>query len=284
MMMKSPNIYEKTDQSVAWIEGNTSIRPKVGLILGSGLGKIADMIEKPQAFPYQDIPHFHSTQVEGHSGRMVIGLLRGVPVVCLQGRFHFYEGYPMSDVAHPTRVLCAMGIHTLIQTNAAGGINTRFRAGDLMLIEDHLNLMGANPLVGPHLEKYGARFPDLSEAYHRGCRDIIESVALSQGVTLQKGVYGGLLGPTYETPAEVRMLRTLGADAVGMSTVPETIAANHFGVRVAGISCISNLAAGMTSEKLTHQEVMDVTREATRKLIQILEEAIPKLGTFLSST
>ncbi len=272
------NIYEKTDQSTSWIERQTQIKPKIGLILGSGLGGLADAITDAQFFSYSDIPHFHTTNVQGHAGRMILGNLKGVPVVCLQGRFHFYEGYPMSEVAHPTRVLCALGIHTLVQTNAAGGINTRFRPGDLMLIADHLNLMGSNPLVGPHLEKYGPRFPDLSEAYHLDCRQVLEESAMSLGFTLHKGVYGGLLGPTYETPAEVRMLRTLGADAVGMSTVPETIAANHFGVRVAGISCISNLAAGMTSQKLTHQEVIDVTREATRKLSQILEHALPKLS------
>jgi purine-nucleoside phosphorylase len=251
--------------------------PEIGLVLGSGLGPIAARIENPIVIPYTDIPHFHGTSIEGHAGKMILGRFHGIPSVFLQGRFHVYEGYDMSDVVFPTRTICALGIKTLLLTNASGGINTRFRPGDIMVIEDHINLMGDNPLKGPNLAQLGPRFPDMSEAYSTECVQILESTAAELGIVVQKGVYAGVLGPTYETPAEVRMLRTLGADAVGMSTVPESIAANHLGVRVAGLACITNLASGLSPRKLTHAEVVENVKLSVENLDRILEKAIPKL-------
>jgi purine-nucleoside phosphorylase len=208
---------------------------------------------------------------------MILGMFHGVPTVFLQGRFHLYEGYSMEEVVFPTRTVCGMGIQTLVLTNAAGGVNTRYRPGDLMLIEDHLNLMGDNPLKGPNLTQLGPRFPDLSEAYSKDCLEVMRKAAADAQVTVYGGVYAGLLGPTYETPAEIRMYRTLGADAVGMSTVPEAIAANHLGVRVAGISCITNLAAGLSPHKLSHQEVIDNSKMGASRMKKILDLAVPRL-------
>ena len=276
-MSQANETYQKLREAVAAIQKRTQHKPVIGVILGSGLGSIAQAAEQSVTIPYSEIPHFHSTSVEGHAGQIIIGIYQGVPTVFLQGRFHLYEGFPMSDVAFPTRVICALGIETLILTNAAGGINARFRPGDIMLIEDHLNLMGNNPLIGPNLSQLGPRFPDLSEAYSKNCIEILEGAAQELSITLQKGVYVGLLGPTYETPAEVRMLRILGADAVGMSTVPETIAANHLGVRVAGISCIANLAAGMMPQKVTHQEVIENSKLGVGKIESLLKVAIPRM-------
>jgi purine-nucleoside phosphorylase len=275
--MQQPTSYQKIKEAVDAIKARKQLKPEVGIILGSGLGAIADEVQNATAIPYTDIPHFHGTSVEGHAGRMLLGTYHGTPVVFLQGRFHAYEGYSMEEVVFPTRVLCALGIQTLVLTNAAGAINTRFRPSELMLIEDHLNLMGDNPLKGPNLTQLGPRFPDLSDAYNRGCLEIMQAAAKEVGVQVHSGVYAGLLGPTYETRAEIRMYRTLGADAVGMSTVPEAIAANHLGVRVAGISCITNLAAGFSPQKLTHEEVIENSRNATEKLQKLLGTAIPRL-------
>jgi purine-nucleoside phosphorylase len=276
--MQSPTIYQKLKDATDLVRSRSSITPKIGMILGSGLGHIADLLEEKTVIHYRDIPHFHGTSVEGHAGQMMLGRFEGVPVVILSGRFHLYEGYPMETVAFPTRVVCALGIQTLLVTNAAGGVNTRYRACDLMIIEDHLNLMGDNPLKGPHLAELGPRFPDLTEAYNRACIRILKETAQSLEIPIHQGVYAGLLGPTYETPAEVRMLRTLGADAVGMSTVPETIAANHLGVRVAGISCITNLAAGISSQKLTHDEVIENSKNASDSMKRLLRAAVPKIA------
>lgn len=275
--MPQITVYQKIHEAVAAIQSRTALVPEIGLVLGSGLGSVADQIEDSVIIPYTDIPHFHGTSVEGHAGQMMIGKYKGVPVVFLQGRFHLYEGYPMDDVVFPTRTVCGLGIHTLILTNAAGGVNTDYHPGDLMVIEDHLNLMGDNPLKGTHITQLGPRFPDLSEAYSRACVEIIVSEAAALNIPLHQGVYAGLLGPTYETPAEVKMLKILGADAVGMSTVPESIAANHLGVRVVGISCIANLAAGLTPQKLTHHEVIENSKVAAQKLSLLLERVIPKL-------
>ena len=276
-MMSQPPIYQKIKEAVETIRSQTPLKPAIGIVLGSGLGAVAEQVTEPTVIPFTEIPHFYRTTIEGHKGQAIIGKISGVPVVVLQGRFHFYEGYAMEDVVFPVRAICALGIDTLVLTNAAGGINTRFRAGDLMLIEDHLNLMGDNPLRGPHLDKLGPRFPDLSEAYNKSCLETLESVANELEIPVHKGVYAGLLGPTYETPAEVRMLRTLGADAVGMSTVPESIAANHLGVRVAAISCITNLAAGLSPHKLNHQEVIEISKIGADKMKRILVSAIPHL-------
>jgi len=252
--------------------------PEVGIVLGSGMGALAEIATESVTIPYSEIPNFHGTSIEGYSGQMTIGKIDGVPTVFLKGRFHRYEGYSMDEVVFPTRVISALGIHTLILTNASGGVNTRFRPGDIMLIEDHINLMGDNPLMGPNIAELGPRFPDLTEAWSQLCLEVVEEVAKDLEIATTRGVYAGVLGPTYETPAEVRMLRTLGVDAVGMSTVPEAIAANHLGVRVLGVSCITNLAAGLSGRKLTHNEVIQNSRLAAGKLCDLLERAIPRLA------
>lgn len=280
MSTTEPTIYQKIREAVEAIQKRAPAEistPAVGVILGSGLGSIADEIDKPVIIPYTEIPYFHGTSIEGHAGKMILGLFRDIPTVFLQGRFHRYEGYSMEEVVFPTRTICGLGIQTLVLTNAAGGINTRYRPADLMLIEDHLNLMGDNPLKGPNLAQLGPRFPDLSEAYSHSCLRTLEETAAELSIPVHKGVYAGLLGPTYETPAEIRMYRTLGADAVGMSTVPESIAANHLGVRVAGVSCITNLAAGLSPQKLTHQEVIENSRIGAEKMKRLLQAAIPRL-------
>jgi purine-nucleoside phosphorylase len=275
--MSQPPIYQKISEAVDAIRARTPLSPEIGIILGSGLGSVTDQIVDPVVIPYTEIPHFHGTSIEGHAGRMVVGNFHGVPTVFLEGRFHLYEGYTMEEVVFPTRTVCGLGVQTLLLTNAAGGVNTRYRPGDVMIIEDHLNLMGDNPLKGPNLAQLGPRFPDLSEAYSKTCVEIFNQSAKELGIPVHQGTYAGLLGPTYETPAEIRMYRTLGADAVGMSTVPESIAANHLGVRVAGLSCITNLAAGLSPQKLSHQEVIENSRMGAEKLKKILATSMPKL-------
>lgn len=248
--------------------------PKIGLVLGSGLGILAEEIEKDEAIDYGEIPHFPVSTVEGHAGRLVLGHLESQSVVAMQGRFHFYEGYGLQEVTFPIRVMKALGVETLIVTNAAGGIHTDFEAGDLMLIRDHLNLMFTNPLIGPNHPEWGVRFPDMSEAYDPGYGQLAKRVAEAQGFTLREGVYAGLTGPSYETPAEIRMLRKLGADAVGMSTVPEVIVARHAGMRVIGISCISNLAAGILPQPLSHEEVMETAEQVKPRFIRLVKGLI----------
>lgn len=275
-MQTSPT-YKKIKEAVQFIQSKTQVRPQIGVILGSGLGSIAQKVENAQVIPYSEIPHFHGTAVDGHAGKMVIGQFNGVPTVFLQGRFHVYEGHTMEEVAFPTRVICALGIQTVVLTNASGAVNTRFRPGDIMVIEDHLNLTGDNPLKGPNLSELGPRFPDMTEAYNRECIQAIEATAQELGIALQKGVYAGLLGPTYETPAEIRMLRVLGGDAVGMSTIPETIAANHLGVRVCGLACITNLGAGMSPQKLTHQDVVENSKMSVEKMDRLISKLLPRL-------
>lgn len=246
-------------EAVAYIRSKSKLQPEVGLILGSGLGHVVDAVEVEVAIPYGDIPGARASTVMGHQGRLVLGRAKGVDVAVMQGRVHFYEGYEMDEVMFLTRVLGRLGIKKLIVTNAAGGVNTSYVAGDLMLISDHINFMGQNPLRGPNIDDLGLRFPDMSDAYTESLRELAKEVAASQGLKVQEGVYLGLSGPTYETPAEIRAFRILGADAVGMSTVPEVIAASHMQIPVLGISCITNMAAGVFKQKLTHQEVMDTT-------------------------
>ncbi len=284
MASAASTLFQRIQDSVQAVQAQTPLVPEIGIVLGSGLGTLAEMLSETIAIPYSDIPHFHGTTIEGHSGRMILGRLAGVPAVLLQGRFHRYEGYPMEEVVFPTRVISALGIHSLILTNAAGGVNTRFRPGDLMLIEDHLNLMADNPLMGPNMAELGPRFPDLSEAWSRLCLDAFESSARQLDIPITRGVYAGVLGPTYETPAEVRMLRVLGADAVGMSTIPEAIAANHLGVRVAGVSCITNLAAGLSGARLNHQDVLRNSRLAAGKLCKLIENVVPRLARTKGAT
>lgn len=232
-------------EASSYISNHLSGEPAIGLILGSGLGVLAEEIQHPVHLLYKDIPHFPESTVSGHKGQLVAGQLEGKQVIAMQGRFHYYEGYSMREVTFPVRVMKELGIDSLIVTNAAGGINQDFQPGDLMLITDHINNMGDNPLIGKNDEALGVRFPDMSLAYNREWNQYAEAAAEELGFKIQKGVYVGNSGPVYETPAEVRMLRTMGGDAVGMSTVPEVITAAHAGIRVLGISCISNMAAGI---------------------------------------
>jgi purine-nucleoside phosphorylase len=255
----------------------------VGVILGSGLGRVADVVLEnakagASAVEYGEVPHFPVSSVEGHKGRMVFGAVDGKPVLLMQGRVHRYEGYPASSVVFPVRVLHALGVKRLIVTNAAGGLGDGMKAGDLMLIEDHLNLTGDNPLLGANDARFGARFPDMSDAYTQRLRALTIDVAKKHDLTLQRGVYAGLLGPSYETPAEIRMLRTLGASAVGMSTVHEVIAASHLGVEVLGISCITNLAAGISQHKLSHDEVKETATRVERAFSSLILDLVPRLA------
>ncbi len=252
--------------------------PRVGLILGSGLAPYADTFLEKTVLPYTELPHFPRSGVPGHPGNLVLGKAEGVPAVALQGRVHLYEGYTMSEVAFPVRVLGLLGIGYLIVTNAAGGIAPEFEPGDLMLIRDHINLMGGNPLLGSNIDELGPRFPDMSEPYDPAMRDAATRAAAGLGITLREGVYAGLTGPAYETPAEIRMCRTLGADAVGMSTVPEVITANHMGIRVLGISCIANMAAGILPRKISHAEVIETTHRIGGTFVSLLRGTIPLLS------
>ncbi|UVI32330.1 purine-nucleoside phosphorylase [Paenibacillus spongiae] len=254
-----------------------AIQPEIGLIMGSGLGILGDYIENPVTIPYQDIPHFPISTVEGHAGELMIGLLSGRPVVLMRGRFHMYEGYGPELTSFPVRVMKAIGVKTLVVTNAAGGINTGYEPGDLMLISDHINLTSRNPLIGPNDDELGPRFPDMSEAYSRRLRGIARQTAEKQGFSLREGVYIGVLGPSYETPAEIRMMRTMGADAVGMSTVAEVIAARHSGLEVLGISCISNMASGILDQPLSHAEVMETTERVKSRFLGLINGVVPLL-------
>lgn len=250
---------KRVDEAAAFVAEQTTLRPRIGLILGSGLGNLADEMDDAVRIAYEDIPHFPRSTVAGHAGRLVVGKLGGTPAYAMQGRFHYYEGYPMADVVRPVRMMAALGVETIIVTNAAGGVNEQFTPGDLVLLTDHINMFGTNPLIGPNEAKFGPRFPDMSNAYDAELRELAAAVAQEQGVSLRQGVYVGVSGPTYETPAEIRAFRTMGADAVGMSTVPEVIAASHLGVRVLGISCITNMAAGILPQPLSHEEVVETS-------------------------
>lgn len=263
--------------AVAYIQPKLTEKPTVGLVLGSGLGVLADEIENPVVIPYDEIPGFTKSTVAGHKGQLVIGKLQGKQVVAMQGRFHYYEGHELESVVFPIRVMKFLGVETMVITNAAGGINESYGEGNLMLIADHINLTGRNPLIGPNDEAMGTRFPDMSEAYSKELRQLAKNVAAELGINVQEGVYVGLLGPSYETPAEIRMLRTLGADAVGMSTVPEVIVARHMKVKVLGISCISNMAAGILEQPLSHEEVMATTERVKSQFLSLVQGVIAKL-------
>jgi purine-nucleoside phosphorylase len=263
----------RLDEAADAIRSRTPLRPAVGVVLGSGLGAFADSLEAASAIPFREIPHFPTSTVEGHSGALVVGTSRGTPLAALKGRVHFYEGYRLADVAFPVRVLARLGVKTLVLTNAAGAINTSFAPGDLMILTDHINLLG-NPLVGPNEDALGPRFFDMSQAYDRRLQDAAEAACRAAGVRCHRGVYIALTGPSFETPAEIRMLRTMGADAVGMSTVPEVIAARHLGMRVLGLSCLTNMAAGVTDRKLDHQEVLETGERVKTALLEVLAHVV----------
>jgi purine-nucleoside phosphorylase len=252
--------------------------PTIGIILGSGLGRFAENLPNATIVPYTRIKHFPPARVEGHAGQLVFGDVGGVRIAVLSGRVHYYEGHGLETVTLPTRTLALLGIRALIVTNAAGGIRDDLNPGDLMTVEDHINLMGANPLQGPWDPRLGPRYPDMSEAYDPAVRSALHAAADKVGVPLKDGVYAAISGPSYETPAEIRMLRALGAHAVGMSTVPEVIVANQMGMAVGGVSCISNKAAGISKHRLSHREVMEETAQASERFIRLLGEAIPLIA------
>lgn len=268
-------------EAVQWIEDRISRQAlEIGLILGSGLGDLAEQVEDPVVIPYEEIPHFPVSTVEGHAGRFVIGRLEGKPAIVMQGRFHYYEGYSMKQVVFPVYVMKQLGVSTLILTNAAGGMNRAFQPGDLMLIRDHLNMTGDNPLVGVNHPELGLRFPDMSEAYSRSCRELFKRIAERYGeargeaVRLQEGVYAGIAGPNYLPPAELTMLARLGGDAVGMSTVGEAIAARHAGLKVLGVSCITDMAIGEELEPLTHEQVVEVANRTKPVFIELVRQFV----------
>ena len=252
--------------------------PKVAIILGSGLGVLANRLTDPISIPYHQIPHFPRPSVAGHLGNASIGRLAGSSIVALQGRFHYYEGHDLEAVTFPVRALRAIGVETLILTAATGGIHPDYRAGDLMLVSDHLNLIGSNPLRGPNDDRLGPRFPDMTDVYDRMLRDLAKQEAGRIKLPLHEGVYAALPGPSYETPAEIRMLRTLGADVVGMSTVPEAIVARHAGMRVLAFALVTNGAAGMTGQKITHEEVLIEGRKAGERLGGLIEAIVPEIN------
>ena len=255
--------------------------PRVAIVLGSGLGKLAEGIENPIVVPYEDVPYFPTSTVEGHAGQLVIGELNGTSIVALQGRFHLYEGYDAGQVVFPIRTIARLGVKAIVITNAAGGMGDGFKAGDLMLITDHINLTGTNPLVGSHDDRLGPRFPDMSAAYDPEFRELLLSCGQELDLQLQQGVYAVLSGPSYETPAEVRMLKLLGCDACGMSTIPEVVAARQMGVRVLGISLISNLAAGIAKHALTHQEVIDTGARVADDFARLIRAVLPRVEAAL---
>jgi purine-nucleoside phosphorylase len=265
------NLSTRIHNAVAYIRSRISAEPTVGMILGSGLGDFADTLENRRVIPFTEIPDFPAATVPGHTGAFVFGTRNGQSVVCLQGRLHYYEGHPMDVLTMPVRIMAKLGVKILVLTNAAGGVNKDYRPGDLMLITDHINFSGSNPLIGIHEEDFGPRFPDVTDLYSANLRLKVKLAAVEAGIGLRQGVYMMFSGPSYETPAEIRMARILGADAVGMSTVPEAIVAAQCGIKVLGISCITNLAAGVSPNKLSHEEVMETAALAHDHFHSLLE-------------
>jgi purine-nucleoside phosphorylase len=275
--MASTGLYERAEHATRVIRARISVEPRIALVLGSGLGSFADDFEEAVGIPYEEIPGFVRSTAQGHAGRLVVGKIDSVPVLAMQGRVHYYEGYSLEEVTFPIRTFGLLGVKTIVLTNAAGGINVQLTQGALMVISDHLNLMGVNPLRGANDERFGPRFPDLSAVYSPDLQEIVVDEARSIGVEVRRGIYGALSGPSYETPSEIHLLRNLGADAVGMSTVPEAIVARHMDLEVLGISCITNMAAGISDEPINHEEVMatgDRVRETFAELLRRVISAI----------
>ncbi|HZM98315.1 MAG TPA: purine-nucleoside phosphorylase [Pyrinomonadaceae bacterium] len=270
----STSLYERAEHATRIIRAKVNVEPRIALVLGSGLGGFADDFDEAVAIPYEEIPGFMRSTAQGHAGRLVIGKVDGIPVVAMQGRVHYYEGYSLEEVTFPIRAFKLLGIKTLILTNAAGGINVELQQGTLMVISDHLNLMGDNPLRGSNDERFGPRFPDMSTVYSPELQAMVVDEAKAAGVEVRRGIYGALSGPSYETPAEIVLLRNLGADAVGMSTVPEAIVARHMGLEVLGISCITNMAAGVSDEPINHEEVMATGDRVRATFTELLRRVI----------
>ena len=269
--------FDRVDESARFIRSRVDVVPDVAIVLGSGLGAFGEKLSNAATIPYAEIPNWPPSRVIGHAGKLVAGSVAGKRVLTLSGRVHFYEGHPLETVTFATRVLGRLGVKVLMLTNAAGGINTAFKSGALMLITDHINLQGTNPLIGPNDDRFGRRFPDMSEIYSRRLRTLAEDAARQLGLHVDHGVYIAVTGPSYETPAEIRAFRTLGADAVGMSTAPEAIVARHMGIEVLGISCISNMAAGILPQPLTEEEVIETTARVSREFIALLEGTLERL-------
>jgi purine-nucleoside phosphorylase len=269
--------FTRADSAAQFLLSQTPLRPRIGLILGSGLGAFADALADATRVPYSQIPSFPRSTAIGHAGQMVLGKAGKVAVAAMQGRVHLYEGYSAQEVTFPIRVFGRMGVRAVILTNAAGGINLKFGQGALVLIKDHINLQGTNPLSGPNDDRFGPRFPDMTQAYSKSYRKAAQEEAAKLGMPLEVGVYAALLGPSYETPAEIRYLRTIGADLVGMSTVAEVIAARHMGIQVLAISCVTNMAAGILDQPLSHQEVMETGEKVRGQFEALLQAVLPRI-------
>ena len=274
-------IYEKLLSCVDSVRKVTDFEPEVAIVLGSGLGDYANDIKVECEIDYKEIEGFPVSTVPGHAGKFIFGYVGDVKVVCMKGRVHYYEGYPISDVVLPTRLMRMLGARILFLTNASGGINPSFTAGDFMMLTDHVSIWAPNPLIGPNIDELGTRFPDMTHVYDADLRKIIEETAAKEGIGLKQGVYAQLTGPSFESPAEIKLLHKLGVDAVGMSTVVEAIAANHMGMKICGISCVCNLAAGMTDNPLTHEEVQAAANEAAPKFKKLLTESVKRFGEVL---
>jgi purine-nucleoside phosphorylase len=270
--------FVRADVAAKFIHTKTKLRPQIGLVLGSGLGAFANEIAGAARIEYRNIPNFPRSTAIGHAGRMVIGKIADVPVAIMQGRVHLYEGYTPREVIFPMRVMARMGIRAVLLTNAAGGINTNFKQGCLVVLRDHINLQGTNPLIGPNDERFGERFPDMTQVYWKPYQAAALQEGKRLGIEIAEGVYAAMSGPSYETPAEIRFLRTIGADLVGMSTVPETIAAAHMGIRVLGISCVTNMAAGILDQPITTEEVMETGERVKANFVALLRAAIPRMN------
>ena len=275
----STGLYERAEHAARVIRSRTSETPRVAVVLGSGLGGFADDFEDAVGIPYEDIPGFSRSTAQGHAGKLVVGKIDQVPLLAMQGRVHFYEGYSLEQVTFPIRTFKLLGIKTLILTNAAGGINVQLSQGALMVLSDHLNLMGDNPLRGPNDDRFGPRFPDLTSAYSPELQEIVIEDARALSVEVRRGIYAALAGPSYETPAEIHLLRNLGADAVGMSTVPEVIVARQMGIEVLGISCITNMAAGISDEPISHEDVMATGDRVKETLTQLLRKVVGRVNS-----
>ncbi len=274
--------FNLAEAAAQFVLARSGLRPKIGVVLGSGLGAFADQLSGQSSIPYAEIPNFPQSTAIGHAGRLVIGKAGDIPIFALQGRVHLYEGYSAKDVAFPIRVLGRMGVRAVILTNAAGGIDLAYQQGGLVAISDHINLQGTNPLMGANDERFGPRFPDMTEAYSKPYRDMARTAARKLGIELQEGIYAGLLGPSYETPAEIRYLRTIGADLVGMSTIPETIAARHMGMKVLGISCVTNMAAGTTGAIINHEEVLETGKRVQHDFVALINAVLPFIESDIS--
>lgn len=277
--LASTGLYERAEHAARTIRARLTLEPRIAMVLGSGLGGFADDFDEAVRIPYEEIPGFPRSTVEGHSGRLVAGKVDGVPVLAMQGRVHYYEGYSLEEVTFPVRTFKLLGIKTLVLTNAAGGINVQLTQGALMVISDHMNLMGDNPLRGPNDERFGTRFPDMSAVYSPELQELVVEEAKAIGVEVRRGIYGGLSGPSYETPSEIHLLRNLGADAVGMSTVPEAIVARHMEMEVLGISCITNMAAGLGDQPIDHAEVMATGDRVRGTFTQLLRRVVSRINS-----